>query len=94
MTQMLDALTDAGHIENFFFTAFISCLTCALVHVKVLTTQEAYHAQIPGEYLESLGFFIMQAYEKIVLDAFPARMKKELDSETEKMRAVITRATE
>lgn len=60
-------------------------LTFKLVHLNILTAQKSYHAQLPRDYFESLGYFIHQEYEQIILGDYPARTVQETYLQSENM---------
>lgn len=58
---MLDEFTKPVDIAKLFYTPFIRFVNFTRVHLNFLTTQEAYHAQLIADYLESVVVFIRQS---------------------------------
>lgn len=70
------------------------CVTSTLVYLIVLTTQEAYHTQLSGYFLDALGYLRHEAYDQIVMDDLPTCLVPEIDQKSENMRGLINRAME
>ena len=76
--QLLDAFVKPSDVANAFCTPFLRCIVASLVHLNVLTAQDAYHGEYPVAFIQAVSFFTKEMYRMFINHPHPARSAQEV----------------